>query len=208
LMLLGFNTVRNAVVSIDVINALNIKSKIKGFDISSFWRHAIGVAVISRYLDQATGRHYREDVFTAGIIHDIGKVVMAHYFSDQFQAVLETMQQEQLNFWDAEHRHFPLNHAEIGAELAKRWHLPEPMRNVIGRHHTSSKNKPLDNLVHIVHTADALFHVFLENNSPTEDWPISFGARQLLKQQIRSADQWIAGLKREIKEACQMLMEV
>jgi len=207
LMLLGFNTVRNAVISIDVINVLNIKGRIKGFDISTFWRHAVGVAVISRYLDEATGHHYREDVFTAGIIHDIGKVVMAHYFSGQFQAVWETMHCEQLNFWEAEHRHFPLNHAEIGAELANRWHLPEPMRNVIGRHHTSANNESVDNLVYIVHTADALFHVFLEDDSPTEDWPISTGARQLLKPQIRSADKWITGLRKEIKEACQMLME-
>jgi putative nucleotidyltransferase with HDIG domain len=207
LMLLGFNTVRNAVISIDVINALNIKAKIKGFDISTFWRHAVGVAVISRYLDEATGHHYREDVFTAGIIHDIGKVVMAHYFSEQFQAVWETMHSEQLNFWEAEHRHFPLNHAEIGAELANRWHLPEPMRNVIGGHHTTANNGSIDNLVYIVHTADALFHVFLEDGSPTEDWPIGAGARQLLKPQIRSADKWITGLKKEIKEACQMLME-
>jgi putative nucleotidyltransferase with HDIG domain len=207
LMLLGFNTVRNAVISIDVISVLKMNGKIKGFDISSFWRHAVGVAVISRYLDQATGNYYREDVFTAGIIHDIGKVVMAHYFSDRFQAVWDTMRREQLNFWDAEHRHFPLNHAEIGAELANRWHLPERMRDVIGRHHLTSKNVSVDNLVHIVHAADALLHVFLEHNSPTEDWPISAGARQLLKQQIRSADQWIPGLKREIKEACQMFME-
>ncbi len=207
LMLLGFNTVRNAVIAIDVINALNTKTKIKGFDISTFWRHAVEVAVISRHLDQATGCHYREDVFTAGIIHDIGKVVMAHYFSDRFQAVWETMHREKVNFRDAEHRHFPLNHAEIGAELARRWHLPELMRKIIGWHHSSAKNASVENLVHIVHAADALDHVFLETGSPTEDWPISAVARKLLRQQIRSADQWIPGLKNEIRQACQMLME-
>lgn len=207
LMLLGFNTVRNAVISIDVINVLNMRTKIKGFDISSFWKHAVGVGVISRYLDQATGNKFREDVFTAGIIHDIGKVVMAYYFSDRFQLVWEAMHQEGINFWDAEHRHFPLNHAEIGAELARRWHLPEIMRNTIGRHHSTAKNNCIENLVHIVHAADALYHVFLETDSPSEDWPISTAARQLLRQQIRSADQWVPGLKKEIKEACQLLME-
>lgn len=206
LMLLGFNTVRNAIVAIDVINAMKTKKKIKGFDISAFWIHAIGVAVISRHLDQEAGHHFREDVFTAGIIHDIGKIVMAHYFSDRFQAVLETMQSEQINFWDAEHRHFPMNHADVGIQLARRWHLPEPMCNVIGRHHTTSKSGSIDNLVHIVHTADALFHIYLEDQSCTEDWPISSRARQLLKPQIRSAGQWIPPLRQEIKEAYQLLM--
>lgn len=206
LMLLGFNTVRNAIIAIDVINALKINHKIKGFDISAFWRHAIGVAVISRHLDQETGHLFREDVFTAGIIHDIGKIVMAHYFSDRFQSVLETMNRDQVNFTEAEHRHFPINHAELGAHLAKRWHLPETMCNVIGRHHTSSKNSAVDNLVLIVHAADALDHIYLEDHSPTEDWPIHSGARQLLKPQIRTASQWIPALKEEIKEAYQLLM--
>jgi putative nucleotidyltransferase with HDIG domain len=206
LMLLGFNTVRNAVIAIDVIDALKIKEKIKGLDISAFWRHTIGVAVISRYLDKESGNHYREDVFTAGIIHDIGKIIMAHYFGDRFQAVWETMYREQLSFWDAEQRHFPMNHADVGAQLAKRWHLPEHMRKVIGQHHVTAKNKSIDNLVHIVHTADALFHVYLEDHSPMESWPISSGARQLLRSQIKSADQWIPDLKQEIKEAYQLLM--
>jgi putative nucleotidyltransferase with HDIG domain len=205
LMLLGFNTVRNAVISIDVINALKIKCKIKGFDVSTFWRHSIGVAVIGRYLDRETGNHHREDVFTAGIIHDIGKVVMAHYFADRFQAVWETMYREQLSFWDAEQRYFPINHADVGAQLAKRWHLPEPMCNVIGRHHTASKSSS-DNLVNIVHAADALYHTYLEEPSPTENWPINSGARQLFRPLIKSADQWVPALLQEIKVAHQQLM--
>jgi putative nucleotidyltransferase with HDIG domain len=206
LMLLGFNTVRNAVISIDVIDALKLKEKIKGFDISTFWRHTIAVAVISRHLDKASGNHFREEVFTAGIIHDIGKVIMAHYFGDRFRDVLETMNHEHINFWEAEHRHFPMNHAEVGAQLAKRWHLPEHMRNVIGRHHTARNSNTSDNLVHIVHTADALCHLYLEDHSPTENWPIGPGARQMLRQQIKSAEQWIPALSQEIKEAYQLLM--
>jgi putative nucleotidyltransferase with HDIG domain len=206
LMLLGFNTVRNAIVAIDVINAMNLKNKIKGFDISTFWQHAIGVAVISRHLDEETGHHFREDVFTAGIIHDIGKIVLAHYFGDRFQAAMATMYGEKISFWEAEHQHFPMNHADVGMQLASRWHLPETMQNVIGRHHNTSKNRTVDDLVHIVHTADALFHIHLEDHSPTEDWPIGIGARQLLRPQIGSAGQWVPALKQEIKEAYQLLM--
>jgi putative nucleotidyltransferase with HDIG domain len=206
LMLLGFNTVRNAIIAIDVINALKTNDKTKGFDMSAFWQHAIGVAVISRHLDRETGHNFREDVFTAGIIHDIGKIVMAHYFGNRYQDVLETMYREKINYWDAEHRHFPMNHAEVGMQLAKRWHLPETMCNVVGRHHMTSKAGAVEDLVQIVHAADALFHVYLEDHSPTEDWPISSGARQLLRPQIKSAGQWLPALKQEIKEAYQLLM--
>ena len=206
LMLLGFNTVRNAIIAIDVISALNTRNKIKGFDISTFWQHAIGVAVISRYLDQETGHHFREDVFTAGIIHDIGKIVMAHYFGDRLQAVMETMYGEKINFWEAEQRHFPMNHADVGMQLTKRWHLPETMCDVTGCHHNLSKTSAVNDLVHIVHVADALFHIHMDDHSPTEDWPISSEARRLLRPQIKSAGQWIPGLKQEIKDAFQLLM--
>ena len=206
LMLLGFNTVRNAIIAIEVINAMNTKNKIKGFDIAAFWQHAIGVAVISRHLDEETGHHFRENVFTAGIIHDIGKIVMAHYFGGRYQAALETMYREKINYWDAENRHFPMNHADVGMQLAKRWHLPETMCNVIGRHHETSKAGSVDDLVQIVHAADALFHVYLEDHPSTEDWPIGSGARQLLRPQIKSAGQWIPALNDEIKEAYKLLM--
>jgi HD-like signal output (HDOD) protein len=207
LMLLGFNTVRNVIVSIDVIDALKLQKKIQGFDITAFWRHAIGVAIISRHLDQANGGHNQEDVFTAGIIHDIGKIVMAHYFSDRFQATWDTMQHERITFWESEHRHFPLNHAMIGEHLAKKWHLPHQMGRVIGQHHTDSRSDSVDSLIYIVHAADALQHIYLENDSTTEDWPICMGARHLLRPLIKSVDQWIGGLKPGIQEACRILTE-
>ena len=207
LMLLGFNTVRNIILSIEVIDALKLRKKISGFDIVAFWRHAIGVAVIGRHLDQVTGRRHREEIFTAGIIHDIGKILMAWHFSDLFQATWDTMQRDGLTFWEAEHRHFPLDHAAIGQRLAARWHLPSVMQNVIGQHHTQSRSDTTDGLILIVHAADALHHERLEENATAADWPICLGARHLLRAQIKSADQWIDGLVPGIDEACQILME-
>ena len=207
LMLLGFNTVRNIILSIEVIDALKLRQKIIGFDIAAFWRHAIGVAVIGRHLDQMTGGRHQEEVFTAGIIHDIGKILMASHFSDQFQATWDTMHREGITFFEAERLHFPLDHASTGQKLADRWHLPSAMQNAIGQHHTQSRSDTTDGLVLIIHTADALHHKLLEENSTANDWPICLGARHLLRDQIKSADQWIGGLVPGIDEACQILMK-
>lgn len=206
LMLLGFNAVRNVIISIEVIDALKLKDEIQGFDIRDFWKHAIGVAMIGSVLDRQTGGHCQEDVFTAGIIHDIGKIVMACHFRDLFQMTWETMRREGITFWEAEHRHFPVNHAMIGEYLSRRWHLPPLMQRVIGQHHTASSSDAVHRLIYIVHAADALHHVFLENSASTVGWPICKGARQLLRPLIRTADQWIMGLKEGIKEACRILI--
>ena len=106
LMLLGFNTVRNAVLSIEIINALELKNKIEGFDVTEFWRHAIRVAVVSKYIDRESGDAHKEDAFAAGLIHDIGKIVMANYFTSSFNAAWQSMHQNHIRFLEAEDRHF------------------------------------------------------------------------------------------------------
>lgn len=206
-MLLGFNTVRNAVLSVEVINALELKRRIEGFDIARFWRHAITVAVISRYLDHETGKQYREDVFAAGLIHDIGKIVMAHYFTDRFEATWKTMCKEKITFWEAEPEHFPINHAAIGAQLALRWNLPPALKEVVANHHACDPGGDDSNLVLIVHTADALANRFFEEEISVEEWPISLAAMEFMAKQINSAEQWMPDLKEEIASACEVLIK-
>jgi hypothetical protein len=68
------------------------------------------------------------------------------------------------------------------------------------------QSPPVFFTLHIVHAADTLHHVFLENSASTVGWPICMGTRQLLRPLIRTADQWIIGLKEGIKEACRILI--
>lgn len=205
-MLLGYNTVRNAVLSVEVINVMDLKRRIEGFDITRFWRHAISVAVISRYLDQETGKQYREDAFAAGLIHDIGKLVMAHYFTDRFEATWRSMCQEKISFWEAEPKHFPINHAAIGAQLAERWNLPPALKDVVAHHHSGEVQGENDNLVLIVHAADALANHFMEEDHPAEHSYIHTAARELMSKQIASATTWMPELQEEISSACDTLI--
>jgi toxin ParE1/3/4 len=73
------------------------KAEFQGFDIRELWRHAIGVAMIVSVLDRQTGGHCQEDVFTAGIIHDIGKIVMVCHFRDLFQATRKAIAQKEID---------------------------------------------------------------------------------------------------------------
>ena len=83
-MLLGFNTVRNAIVSIAIIEAFSVKKNIKGFDIKQFWTHSVAVAITSQYLAAESKLCNSSDAFTAGLLHDIGKIVLLRYFNDLF----------------------------------------------------------------------------------------------------------------------------
>jgi HD-like signal output (HDOD) protein len=150
------------------------KAEIQGFDIREFWKHAIGVAMIGSVLDRQTGGHCQEDVFTAGIIHDIGKIVMVCHFRDLFQTTWDTMRREGITFREAEQHHFPVNHAVIGEHLSRRWHLPPLMQRVIGQHHTDSSSDAVNRLIYIVHAADALHHGVLCINRPKVSYLIQW----------------------------------
>ncbi len=207
LMLLGFNTVRNAVLSIEIINTLELKNKIAGFDITQFWRHAVSVAVVSRYLDQQTGGNFKEDVFTAGLIHDIGKIIMARYFPNHFEKTWYSMQKNATTFQEAEVKHFPVHHAAIGAQLAKRWNLPDQLRRVIAQHHTTKKKVSGESIILLVHAADALVHTYMDDEAGNIDWPICMASRELLAKELTAADQWMPAIKEETLIACQSLLE-
>jgi putative nucleotidyltransferase with HDIG domain len=207
LMLLGFNTVQNAIISIAIIKTLDLKKKIPGFDLADFWRHTIAVAVTARHLDKALGGHFKEDAFTAGLIHDIGKIIMAQYFQERFIATYHDMQSQNTTFSKAEQSYFPVSHAAMGARIAKKWGLPPILCNVIKRHHQPKTGGEKENLVLIVHTADALVNTHMNGDTASMDWPICTAARQLLTQQIESVSEWCVDLESEINSACQILVK-
>jgi putative nucleotidyltransferase with HDIG domain len=206
-MILGFNSVLNAVLSMSVIDSLAFpKNKQNGMDLTAFWRHAISVAVVSRHLRQASGGHRHENAFTAGIIHDIGKVVMARYFSDRFGRVCQTMGTEKSTFQEAEKSHFPMGHGAVGAFLVRCWNLPDDLSAVVAQHHQPEIMSRANDLVLVVHAADAIVNRYLENREPSDGWPMCNAAGTLLAEQINTVDQWLPGTREEIQAAVQAIL--
>lgn len=206
-MLIGYNTVRNAVVSLAVIDSLKLKGKFKGFDITSFWEHAVAVATVSRHLDARTGGRNQENSFTAGLIHDVGRILMANLYPERFSKVLLTMNEEQITLKASEARHFPLQHDAIGGYLALRWNLPAIFRKSIAFHHHPAKQTEKNDLTCIVHVADALVHGYLEEKAGETKFAMAPEAWKPLASQIKSVRDWIPDLKKEIRTACDLLLE-
>jgi putative nucleotidyltransferase with HDIG domain len=207
IMLLGYNTVRNAILTISVIDAFSMQQKLAGFDMLESWRHAIGVAVMSRFLDQKLGAHNRENAFTAGLLHDIGKLIMAICFTDIFVEILQTMKSEGLSYLEAENRHTSMPHTRIGAFLADHWRLPEHLRNVIVYHHHPDQCPDEGHLVSIVHTANALIHYCKEGTESRLKRPICQSSWDLLSTTISSMPNWFPAIEIEIQEACALMLE-
>jgi len=135
LVILGFATVRNAIASVAVIDIFRMKQRYDDFDIRELWKHSIAVAIVSRYIAEKSRRTSPHDCFVAGLLHDIGKLIMEEHLRDLFGQVLKLQREEGLSFVDAENRVLPINHALIGGYLVRKWHFPDHLVDAIERHH-------------------------------------------------------------------------
>ncbi|MGO9137273.1 MAG: HDOD domain-containing protein [Syntrophales bacterium] len=139
-MILGFNTVRNAVAAVSLIDLFHMKEKYDGFDIQDLWKHSISVAVTSKCLAQSARLTIPGDCFVAGLLHDIGKLVMAECLEDIFGRVLKLTHEEDISFFEAERRISSVDHAMIGGYLTQKWQFPQSLVDTIMYHHMVNRN--------------------------------------------------------------------
>ena len=107
LMILGVNTVRNSIATISAIDIFRTKEKYDSFDIRDLWKHSLAVAVTSRRLAETSRKAPPDDCFIAGLLHDIGKLVMEQHLPDFFRKVLALQKEEGLTFIAAENKILP-----------------------------------------------------------------------------------------------------
>jgi putative nucleotidyltransferase with HDIG domain len=153
----GFNTIKNLSVSIAAIGVLPRKNAI-GFDIDALLLHSIGVAIVSKRLANSLSVNPKEasDYFIAGLLHDFGKVVLIQYKPDAYRQALDQAGDGSRPLYEAEKAVFGLDHAEVGALLAKTWNLPDHLVEGISRHHEPDANP--NKLVDCIFAADQVIH--------------------------------------------------
>jgi len=156
ILILGFNNIRTLILSFSVFDTLLKDNKSLGFDMGEFWKHSIGCGAAAKVIGSRMGIRQPEESFVAGLLHDIGKVVLSQFFLDDFISVLKIAQEKNILFIEAEEQVLGITHAEIGGYLANRWNLPDSLTKVIIFHHTPSLIKDNTNLVFTVHLADII----------------------------------------------------
>ncbi len=139
-MILGFNMVRNALSAVSVIDLFRAKEKYGGFDIRELWKHSAAVAVTGKYLAERGRIALPADSFVAGLLHDIGKLIMAEHFADIFKRVLESTREGNISFIEAERKISSVDHALIGGCVAQKWQLPGRLTEAIMYHHKVNRN--------------------------------------------------------------------
>ncbi len=132
--LLGYKNISQMVVTLSVFDSLRVSEGVS-FDRRKFWVHSIATAVLSERIAHECLASSKEDAFTAGLLHDMGKVFMDGYLHDEFEEALSVSEKKGISFYDAEHSLFDVDHAMIGEWIAKYWKLPLFIIAAIKHHH-------------------------------------------------------------------------
>ncbi len=136
IVMLGINTVKNVALSSSFAGNVKIEEKTK-LTGSDFWQHSLGVAVASKLIAKELGVDalYLEEYFIAGLIHDIGKVLINNFFSEEMNQIVELSSQKKASITDVEKQVLRLTHEEIGIAIGKKWNFEAPLLYAVGKHH-------------------------------------------------------------------------
>ncbi len=156
IVVLGFETVKNLGLSVAVLKRFHAGKAHPLFDRQQFWEHAIGCGVAARMLVRKRNRKLEGEAFVAGVLHDIGKLILIEYFPDEFGESLELACDELLTISEAEMKVIGVTHAEIGGWLAEKWNLPESLVQAITYHHNPLAVEEPSEILMVTHTANAL----------------------------------------------------
>ena len=207
-ILLGFNAVRNAIVSVSIIHTLPNNILLQDFEMIAFWKHSLAVAVTSKNIAQKAGGESPDNCFVGGLLHDVGKVIMAQYFQDLFVKVWTYMQNESVSFHEAEQHVLPVDHARIGAYLAERWALPKGLFDAIRWHQDFQPGIPNANFVMIIYLANILVNSYDENPDCTIDMStLHPDAVRFLMEHLKDLADWYSGLTDEIEAAYALFLD-
>lgn len=206
--LLGLEEIANLVMTAQVFKNLGSYDGGSGFDRQGFWQHSVGTAFITKAIAKKLQTEV-ESAFLAGMLHDLGKVVLDRCFTDYYRAVVEQSQAQEQWIGDAESQLLGLTHADVGGQLATEWQFAEKYLYSILHHHTPDATGRYQRLTSLVHLADHMCRKLGYGSGGDEQVPeinpavldlFSLGERglnllfELAEKELESATSFLAAL--------------
>ena len=191
-LLLGLETTASLVLSIEAFARFD-KVKPIYFSMDKVWRHSQSVAASAKRIAEllCNDPEVARNAFTAGLLHDIGKLALALNFEEQYQGAIKLAEKQKIAPSEVEAQVFGATHAETGAYLLSIWGLPLPIVEAVARHHAPARNMEKH------FTATTALHL-AEQLEFSED-PIRRGSRNVILDLDYPASLEISGRIEEVK---------
>lgn len=154
-VIMGFDSLRSLVMSSvmqDLFKSFGLTEKL-------LWEHSFGCAAISKHIAKVIKYPKVEEAFLAGLLHDIGKVVLNLKIPDKTREIVqEVYNNPDVSFMQAEQEMFGFNHAQVGKLIARKWNFAETIEETIGCHHDPRQARILPVLTVIVNFGNLVCH--------------------------------------------------
>lgn len=160
IVILGLKVINTMVLSLTVFDMFpDNTEKSARFDRKAFWLHSLSCGLIAKFLAAKIKKVVLfdpEEAFCAGLLHDIGKVVMEQYLHEEFHKALDFATRNQLNIYEAEQKLLGYTHTDIAEYLTETWNLPNEIRQTLMYHHNPEASPQYYDIVALCHIADCL----------------------------------------------------
>jgi putative nucleotidyltransferase with HDIG domain len=176
----------------------------------NFWRHSLFCGLIARLLARKVRGCDPDSVFTAGLLHDIGELVIFNRLPKEAEAALLMVldSQDEVQVHQAEQEVMGLDHAEVGGELAKHWQLPVLLEECIRHHHNPAEPSQHPKAVALVHIANVLAMMAEVDSLELDDFsPIEPAAWAQAGLDEYCIEEIVREAQAEIKEVEQLFAE-
>jgi putative nucleotidyltransferase with HDIG domain len=162
IVILGFNTIRSLVLSASVLKVFPAKPGLVAFDRKAFWKHSFMVGIASRMVAQIYRRKKLVDMetaFSAGLLHDVGKIILEQFSNDDYLPVLKAAKERALPLVMVEKSMLGMSHADVSGMLVDKWQMPNELKVPIVNHHSPLDDNASRDMACIVHYANHLCHL-------------------------------------------------
>jgi len=159
-IVLGIRALRSIVTRASILQHYDYLARIEGFDVTALWKHSILTAQMAELVAQrlgATGAGVTpEDLYTCGLLHDIGKIVLLDNFGDEYVGLVRTASSSGRELHECEQARFGFDHARVGRAFAVKWSLPEVIQHMISDHHDRGCDLRNDPPLAVIMLADTM----------------------------------------------------
>lgn len=162
LSVLGIEKVRNTVLGMSISRMMNQAKPPAGWSMERFNKHAAAVAMLGDMLAQNVRSEYPEGAFVAGLLHDIGRLLIAIGLPNEYAEILRLYANSAKSWFACEHQVLGFHHAGLSADAMHAWKLPDPIRDAIHFHHEPPPivpGQPIP-LARILHSANVFVDAF------------------------------------------------
>ncbi len=168
IVILGARTIRNMALSAVLVRTFGEGARDRRFNRVLLWRHSVACATGAELLAGRVGRVDPDQAFLAGLMHDMGILILDQYYHAGFRIVLDAVLSGGRPLVEVEAEVFGLDHAVVGGALARKWNFPDAICEAIACHHAPSRARKDPALAAVVHLAGALLAPEAEKAPPAE----------------------------------------